>query len=773
MEAQEPSAGSEPHVRNVANVDEESCLLKPRSSKAAASSSKSLSRRGWPRCHVCGEWAKPERLLSCASCGVTVHPECFLPADCAVALSQQGASTFSCHACIAGIQTSAERCALCDRSGGALIRTAGGEWVHGVCAHFMPGVSLVPAKGCFVASGVRAALVYAMTVQRTPSVLGGAAGRRSCTLATQTAPRMLDGAAAKSSSPRAPPDAAPAARAAAARPPAARVARSPARARPGVNVNARPGGDAALVLAEGHQPCPKDARCVRPARHRGICRLVEGGPSALFDGARAASELELTTMQAGAPSVVAPPLHRAEEEAEDSEVEVEVEIEIQSEVEVEVEAETHEEVEVEVEAVAAAEAMVDDAKLGNVTQLGADDVDDAAAAAAAASSSRVVLGTRGSTSASALLPSGAGAVSVIDAAPPPLIPFATATGPPKCAVCGGVRGLVRCGATCGNVPSCPLFVHPSCGLESNLKLGSCAHFGAEYFWILCPSHCKAKDARDRYGPRAPRHPGRERADAQREAQREAVKDAQRAAKAAAKRAATLAEKASRLAGVEGGAAEAAEAAERAERAARKAERVKVRALEEWERAARSHSKKGRGADGEGQGAVAGSGGAVTGAAPAPAAAQVEAMEDEAANEQHRVEKEERRRGRAMAAAEAAAEAALNTAQAAVFAAPLPAAALALIGREAMKVQEAARAAAELKVGLEAATEASEAMEAMEAMAAPRAPQQLREYVASEDETVRQIAPDCARLRQIATDCARLRRIATDCDGLRWIATDCD
>ena len=152
MEVQrvERGAGSEPHVRNVASVDEETpppppSLLKPRSSKAAASSSKSLSRRGWPRCHVCGEWAKPERLLSCASCGVTVHPECFLPADCTVALSQQGASTFSCHACIAGIQPSAERCALCDRSGGALIRTAGGEWVHGVCAHCMPGVSLVPA----------------------------------------------------------------------------------------------------------------------------------------------------------------------------------------------------------------------------------------------------------------------------------------------------------------------------------------------------------------------------------------------------------------------------------------------------------------------------------------------------------------------------------------------------------------------------------------------------------------------------------------------------
>jgi hypothetical protein len=52
---------------------------------------------------------------------------------------------------------------------------------------------------------------------------------------------------------------------------------------------------------------------------------------------------------------------------------------------------------------------------------------------------------------------------------------------------------------------------------------------------------------------------------------------------------------------------------------------------------------------------------------------------------------------------------------------------------------------------------------MEAMAAPRAPQQLREYVASEDETVRQIAPDCARLRQIATDCDGWRRMATGCD----------
>ena len=124
---------------------------------------------------------------------------------------------------------------------------------------------------------------------------------------------------------------------------------------------------------------------------------------------------------------------------------------------------------------------------------------------------------------------------------------------------------------------------------------------------------------------------------------------------------------------------------------------------------------------------------------------------------------------AAAAAEAAAEAAQaavfakhGSSQAAVFAAPLPAAALALIGREAAKVQEAARAAAELKVGLQAATEASEATEAMEAMAAPRAPQQLREYVASEDETVRQIATDCDGLRLIATDClacrcARLRR----------------
>ena len=105
------------------------------------------------RCAVCADSSDASSLIYCKGCGVHLHQECYLPSDHSANLD-----VFQCQVCVTGSLPSMQHCALCGRSGGALIGTVEGHWVHGVCALYMPGVYLAAVSGKLVAEGVQESL---------------------------------------------------------------------------------------------------------------------------------------------------------------------------------------------------------------------------------------------------------------------------------------------------------------------------------------------------------------------------------------------------------------------------------------------------------------------------------------------------------------------------------------------------------------------------------------------------------------------------------------
>jgi hypothetical protein len=185
------------------------------------------------RCAVCAEEDAAAELIVCTGCGVCVHRECYtVPGH----KEKEEEVPFACQVCkaFAGSENDAKQrpsCTLCNRGGGALVASAEGGWVHGVCALFAPGVALVPDGDRLIARGVLTALEKA---------------RADASAAKLAAATKAEAKAAK-------------AKAAVAR--VAAAGRSPR--------SAVERGSAEGPWAQ----CPHDSRCVRPARHVGRCRI--------------------------------------------------------------------------------------------------------------------------------------------------------------------------------------------------------------------------------------------------------------------------------------------------------------------------------------------------------------------------------------------------------------------------------------------------------------------------------------------------------------------
>jgi len=115
-------------------------------------------------------------LHTCSGCGLVAHPECFSPAP---RLADACAMSFRCPVCASG--SSSVACSLCGSTGGAMLRTHEGQWVHGVCALYTPGVSLAAAEGAedaasWLAVGVPAVLARAAAAPSVCAVCGGKCG---------------------------------------------------------------------------------------------------------------------------------------------------------------------------------------------------------------------------------------------------------------------------------------------------------------------------------------------------------------------------------------------------------------------------------------------------------------------------------------------------------------------------------------------------------------------------------------------------------------------
>ena len=129
----------------------------------------------YPRtvCGMCGG-DEPDLTTSCDECGVVVHTDCYgIPPSTALDDTIKAAGRFLCHACVAC--ATRQQCALCCSGGGALIRTAEGHWVHGVCALYVQQVSLRPdlAKGGFLAHGVPQVLLKLQLLLRGSDTADG------------------------------------------------------------------------------------------------------------------------------------------------------------------------------------------------------------------------------------------------------------------------------------------------------------------------------------------------------------------------------------------------------------------------------------------------------------------------------------------------------------------------------------------------------------------------------------------------------------------------
>eukprot|EP00658_Telonema_sp_P-2_P079518 TRINITY_DN7703_c0_g1_i2.p1 TRINITY_DN7703_c0_g1~~TRINITY_DN7703_c0_g1_i2.p1 ORF type:complete len:446 (-),score=24.91 TRINITY_DN7703_c0_g1_i2:196-1533(-) len=86
-------------------------------------------------------------MLECSQCKVRVHPGCYPSHD----HDDSSKAEWRCAPCKVNIQRCV--CCLCQRSGGAMLRTDHGQWAHSSCAVWTPGLSFgegpaAPGESC-------------------------------------------------------------------------------------------------------------------------------------------------------------------------------------------------------------------------------------------------------------------------------------------------------------------------------------------------------------------------------------------------------------------------------------------------------------------------------------------------------------------------------------------------------------------------------------------------------------------------------------------------
>ena len=142
--------------------------------------------------------AVPGGGLSCG-CGAVVHRDCYLVAStdasftcqpCAAAAAAAAANVISAHDS-SPAPAPAPLCALCKRGGGVLVATTvDGDWVHGICALYTPGVSLAASAkpATYTTSSSSAAASNSTAV---PEAGGGAPSTESTGRTTTTTTQRL------------------------------------------------------------------------------------------------------------------------------------------------------------------------------------------------------------------------------------------------------------------------------------------------------------------------------------------------------------------------------------------------------------------------------------------------------------------------------------------------------------------------------------------------------------------------------------------------------
>ncbi|KAL3915758.1 MAG: hypothetical protein SGPRY_007092 [Prymnesium sp.] len=160
-------------AKHGANAAAPSSSKQNRSSPSKQANSPAVRGKQNP-CEVCGDASLVDTMVVCSACGVTVHKECY----CCGQLAR--GDKWLCVRCSLSLREDQAKCVLCGSGGGALLRTTGGSWCHGVCALYVPGVALLPNpdNGSLIVGDVpsgleKLAILAASEQQRSSEVLSG------------------------------------------------------------------------------------------------------------------------------------------------------------------------------------------------------------------------------------------------------------------------------------------------------------------------------------------------------------------------------------------------------------------------------------------------------------------------------------------------------------------------------------------------------------------------------------------------------------------------
>lgn len=91
----------------------------------------------------------PNEIVNCEKCGLWVHQQCY-------AIKEIPEGEWLCWPCKADLDPDAIKCAICPVRRGAFKKSTCGNWVHVVCAHWMPEVTVLDEDCDIAIDGVQA-----------------------------------------------------------------------------------------------------------------------------------------------------------------------------------------------------------------------------------------------------------------------------------------------------------------------------------------------------------------------------------------------------------------------------------------------------------------------------------------------------------------------------------------------------------------------------------------------------------------------------------------